>query len=249
MNDPALQLGVVTAVHVAGAAYNGSNDLDWWYTTGAGSIDATRTPIDKVPASITAGVLNAGPGSMNFAIALFSDQPTPVRASGVKLQIGIGLSNSPLLSAGTPPGHVAAEHLDPALTSFGAMGTNGLGKLCSNIAAASFVKSSVPTALLPGGQFACSQNYTAANTLLDLLVNGCSIGFVGPVVIPSQPDQVDPSMPVAGAGGPYTFQVNAQKAVSGCLDSSGAAVNLNTCLNAAAYSSYFQLSTDRVILK
>jgi hypothetical protein len=45
------------------------------------------------------------------------------------------------------------------------------------------------------------------------------------------------------------FQVNAQKKVSGCVDKNNQPAVLSACLNAAAYSSYLQFTTDRVILK
>lgn len=252
-DDPALELGVVTAKPVAGAGYSGASDLDWWYTADPLSIDGTRTPIDKLPANIMGGVLNAGPGPMSITVTLFAGQvlPTLLRLSSAKLQIGMGPSGVPLASAmGTPPGHLPAEHLDPALTSFSALGTMmSLGKLCSNMAAQSFAQAPVPSVLLPGGMFACQQSYTQSNSLLDVLVTGCSIMFVGAVVNPSQPDQVDPGMPSAGAGGPYTLQADGQKVVTTCRDNTNQVVDLSTCLSAAAYSSYFQLTTDRVIVK
>ena len=46
-----------------------------------------------------------------------------------------------------------------------------------------------------------------------------------------------------------TLQADAQKVVTTCRDNTNQVVDLSTCLNAAAYSSYFQLTTDRVILK
>jgi hypothetical protein len=249
VDDPTLQLGVVTAKPVMGMGYTGADDLDWWYTTDAVTIDATRTPLDKVPASITAGVLNAGPGSMTLPVALFSTTATPLRVSGVKLQIALGPLGNPLISMGTPPGHLASEHLNPALMSFYQMGTAMPGKLCSNVSAKSLLQETIPAQLLPGGQFACTQAYSPSNSLLDVLVSGCNIAFFGPVILPSQPDQVDPALPQPGAGGPYVLQVNAQKMVSTCLDKNGAAVSLSACLPTAAYSSYFQFTTDRVILK
>jgi cysteine-rich repeat protein len=251
-DDPTLQLGVVSANPVPGPGYTGASDLDWWYTVVPLSIDATRTPIDQLPANILGGFLNAGPGSMTIAVTLFAGQgfPTLLRLSSVKLQIGVGPSGVPLASAmGTPPGHLPAEQLDPALTSFSALGTMMPGKLCSNMSAQSFAQASIPPALLPGGMFACQQNYAQSNSLLDVLVTGCTIQFVGPVVNPSQPDQVDPGVPPAGTGGPYTLQTDAQKVVTTCRDASNQIVDLNTCLSAAAYSSYFQLTTDRVIVK
>jgi cysteine-rich repeat protein len=249
VDDPMLELGVVTATPIAGAGYNGASDLDWWYTVSPASIDANRNPNDKVPGSIMSGVLNAGPGSMSMSVNLFQAQAL-LRLSSVKLQIGIGPSNAPTQSAaGMPPGHIPAENLSPALTSFAFLGTAANGKVCSNISAKSLSQTPIPPALLPGGQFPCTENYAGANSLLDVIVGGCSISFVGPVVLPSQPDQVDPGFPAVGAGGPYTLQTNAQKIVATCLDKNNAIADLDKCLSAAAYSSYFQFTTDRVILK
>jgi cysteine-rich repeat protein len=254
-DDAALELGVVTALPVMGAGYNGSNDLDWWYTANAAQIDASRSPLDKLPASITAGTLSAGPGSMFVSTNFFASQTTLLRLSSAKMQVTVGASSAPLTSAGMPPGHLASEHLDPALMSSASMGSKdamGSGKLCGNVSAKSLAQAPVPAELLPGGTFACTQAYTAANSLLDVIVNGCNIVFMGfPVqaMVARQPDKVDPGMPAAGAGGPYSLAVNAQKIVSTCNDSAMASVDLNTCLNAAAYSSYFRFATGRVILK
>ena len=62
-------------------------------------------------------------------------------------------------------------------------------------------------------------------------------------------DTSDASAKVAGAGAPYQFTIGAGMAVTGCKDKGGAVVNLMDCLNAAAYSSYFKFTTDRVIGK
>jgi cysteine-rich repeat protein len=249
VDDLMLELGVVTAIPIMDAAYNGSNDLDWWYFVNQASLDATRTPLDKLPGSITASVLTAGPGSMNITMNLFGEQATLFRVSSAKLSVGIGATSIPLSSAGTPPGHLASEHLDATLVSFATMGSATPGRLCSNLSAKSLSQSPVPLNLQPGGVFACSEGYTSTHTLLDLMVAGCTIPFAGAVVLPSQPDQVDPGMPAAGGGGPYVFQVSAQKKVTGCVDKNNQPAVLSACLNAAAYSSYLQFTTDRVILK
>jgi len=83
--------------------------------------------------------------------------------------------------------------------------------------------------------------------MLDVLVGGCTVlGFVV-VITPTQPDQVDPVMPVAGAGGPYKLSENSQHQVTTCRDKNNTVVTLSTCLAAAAYSSFFKFTTDRVI--
>ncbi len=62
-------------------------------------------------------------------------------------------------------------------------------------------------------------------------------------------DQVDAAAPVLGAGAPYTFAADANGHVTTCRDRMGAVVSLNGCLDAAAYSTAFKFTTDRVIFK
>ena len=70
-----------------------------------------------------------------------------------------------------------------------------------------------------------------------------------PQVSPTQPDDVDPTAPPAGAGGPYRLSAGTNRIVNTCRDKNNAVVNLAACLDAAAYSSYFRFATDRVIIK
>lgn len=139
---------------------------------------------------------------------------------------------SPLTSTGGTPGHLASEHLAPALVSFASTGErndNGAGKLCGNVTAASLDQVPVPLDLQMGGALACNQGYTASNSLLDVLVGGCTV-------------------PQPGAGGPYTLQWTGTN-VTGCRDKNNMNVNLTDCLNAAAYSAFFKLAMGRVIVK
>jgi hypothetical protein len=69
-------------------------------------------------------------------------------------------------------------------------------------------------------------------------------------VLPTQPDQADLSAPQGGAGAPYRFTTSASThAVTACRDKDNETVSLQTCLNAAAYSSAYRLKTGRVIIK
>jgi cysteine-rich repeat protein len=250
-SDPMLQIGAMTGVpNKQGQPYDGTNDLDFWHTVDPTSVDASGTPLALVPAQISAKALTAGPGAFQL-VASFGGGPAPLHLSNVKLAINIGSANAPLLSAGgVPPGHLASEHLDPALVSFATAGqtnANGAGKLCGDVSAASLAAIAVPDQLTMGA-FACAEGYTLQNTMLDVIVGGCTV-FGVQQIAPEQPDQVDPAAPAGGAGGPYTLAENASHAVSSCTDKNGAAVPVATCLNAAAYSSFFKIATDRVIAK
>ena len=53
-----------------------------------------------------------------------------------------------------------------------------------------------------------------------------------------------------GAGPNYTLTTNSTtKAVNGCQDMNGNAVNLQQCLEDATYSAFFKFATGRVILR
>jgi hypothetical protein len=158
-----------------------------------------------------------------------------------------GVATTPLGSLGGPPGHLAAEQLDPALQSWETAGTKtalGSGTMCGNISAASLALAQIPSAILGN----CT-SYSAANSLLDLLVDGCTV-LSFPAVLPTQPDKQDPAVAAAGSGPPYTLaSTGANHIVDVCRDSSNAIVSLSACLADAAYSSYFRFATDRVIIK
>ncbi len=251
MDDPSLQVGVVRGNPVAGAGYSGTADLEWWYTVNVGTLDASRSPLDKLPGNITGNVLNAGPGSMSLPVNFFPSATAILRMTSVKLQVAVGASFAPSASAGAPPGHLASEHLDPALQSFASLGqtnANFSGKLCGDVVAKSMAQTPIPIEVLPGSQLACAEGYSVANSLLDLFVGGCTILGMQ-ALVPTQPDTADPGVLPGGGGAPYHLTANAQKLVTACTDKNNVAVELAVCLNAAAYSSYFRFAMGRVILK
>lgn len=248
--DPSLQIGALEGAAMIFGPYDGFNDLDHWYAIAPTSVDANKVPLVQIPAAIAAKQLTAGPGSINLTVS-FGDGPAPLSLSGVKMSIALGPATKPLVSSnGLPPGHLPFEHLDPNLTSFATAGQtnpNGAGKLCGDMSAESLAAVPVPEALTTGA-FACSQGYKPDNSMLDVLVSGCTV-FNVPQILPTGPDTVNPAKPPAGAGAPYKLVADSSRAVSACLDKNNAQVPLAACLSAAAYSSFFRVATDRVIAK
>jgi cysteine-rich repeat protein len=241
-SDPALRVGIMNANPVSGIGYNGSNDLDWWYTVDPASIDATRKPTSSLAAMIMAKALIAGPGSASLALGAGAP---PLALSSLRLSAQNGPTSTPLVSAGSTPGHLPSEHLDPLLSSFE---SSTSGTLCGNVSADGLAHTPMPSGLVGCGQFFCSQCYTASHSFLDVLVGGCTI--LGMTQIsPTQPDQEDPAAAPAGAGPPYSLVPNGARFVTTCLDASSAAVPLAACLKDAAYSSYFTFGAGRVIPK
>jgi hypothetical protein len=230
--------------------FTGNADLDWWYTLDTTTAGGTPlyTPNSKQSAgTFTTGVLNASGG--HVLVSAFGTSLLDL--ANVKLQLPIASpASKPTIATGTPavpPGQLAAENLDPTLTSFAkAGGTNAAptGLLCGDTTAASLAATAVPAQL----QSNCTQNFTATNNMLDVFVDGCTANFVGTIIAVTQPDQVNPDAPPAGAGGLYKFQLTGNH-VTGCTDKSGTAVSLSACEAAAAYSTYLKLAADRVILK
>lgn len=224
----------------------GPNALDAWYTVNSSSVDADRNPAATLPGAITNGALSVGPGNLAFALNLGGTSPTNVRLSNGKVRAQVGASSVPTVSsAGSSPGHLTSEQLDPALSSFATM-TNG--QACGNVSAATLAAIPAPAPLISGGSTSCSQGYTAANSLLDVFVGGCRV-FIVTALSATQPDKADPSAPAAGAGAPYKLVAGSNRKVSGCKDRSGASVPLEQCLESAAYSAAFKFTTQRAIAR
>jgi cysteine-rich repeat protein len=250
-NGSVFSLGVMNGTRAAGTGYDGKSDLDWWYTPAATTIDGTKNPLYQLTAQISAGALSASGPTLQLPLI----SGVPLSVSSVHLRLSIGASSKPLTSTGTPPGHLAAEHLAATLTSFASGGLQtdaGAGELCGDIGAASLKMEQVPADYLSTGATPCLEGYTANNTFLDVLVGGCTVsvglGSIS-VLLGTQPDTVDPNVTNPGSGGPYKLVANAAHVVNVCRDKNNTAVNLGNCLAAAAYSSAFKLATDRVIIK
>src|SRR6478735_2922917 len=247
MSAEQFTLGVAYGSPSVAADYDGSSDLDWWYTPATGQIDDSGVLYSSSSAVLSDGVLDAQPDSLR--IPLLSE--VPIYVSNVKLRLSIGDSSAPLSSSGVAPGHLASEHLRPSLVSFASAGppaSTDPGQLCGSLSAASLSSVAIPATYASNGASPCAEGYAATRTFLDLLVGGCTVAG-DELVAPTQPDQSDPGAPAAGAGGPYRLIANNNNAVSGCRDKNNGSVMLSACLNAAAYSSAYRLRTGRAIIK
>ena len=85
--------------------------------------------------------------------------------------------------------------------------------------------------------------------MLDVLVGGCSVIFLGTAIAPTQPDTHDPSVPPVNQGPKYTLTANSSRVVYQCRDKNNNLVNLQACLKDAAYSAFMRFASGRVIIK
>jgi len=224
----------------SGLQYQGNSDLDWWYTTDPADIDGQRDPLAILAATLDSGQLRAGPGTLRVALAA---SVAEIDFSSVRLSAHLGGATAPTASQGDTPGHLPSEHVDPALL---AIASTSEGELCGDAIARSMSRLLLPPSI---SQAYCAEKYTEANSVLDLFVRGCTQYGVIPVLKATQPDRENPNKPPAGAGGPYRLSWTSNGIVDQCADKTGAGVDLYQCLDAAAFSTFFKLATDRVIMK
>ncbi|MGE0871484.1 MAG: hypothetical protein AB7P03_23190 [Kofleriaceae bacterium] len=237
-NDASLQIGMFGGTRHAGTPYDGTNDLDWWYTADASKLDSTRTPTSLLPAAISSKALTAGPAESTITVN-FGGVSMTMNMFDTRLQATIGASSTPLVSTGSSPGHLASEHLDGAVSSFATMTA---GKLCGKTTAKSLADVLAPSALVGCGFGKCTQCYTSSNTMLDVYIGGCSIAIFGQQFAPTQPDAA------RTPGDVYVFAANASRSVTSCTKNGAPAV-LSDCLVNAAYQSAYKFTADRVIAK
>ena len=239
-----------------GGGYRGNSDVDWWYTVDPTMIDpVARTPLTALTGTYANKTLTTTSGEITVKMNL-SGSAARLDLWGARLQIVMGTATAPAMSSnGMPPGHLASEHIKPGLMSCqtAGVGSNGpTGELCGNTRAASFAAVVCPAIIATGGEAACDEGYTAANSLLDVFVGGCSSQGVG-IINATQPDQTDPTATFpAGTTKPYRLSASGSAAaLDTCKDSSTPpkTVPLATCLAGLAYSSDFQFQSDRVIVK
>ncbi len=215
------------------SGFSGSSDLDWWYNFDPAIVSGSNVPTAQLSGSITGSVLSAGPGFITLS-GLFGSSLLVMANSAISAPIGT--SSTPTVSgSGTPPGHLASENLDPSLQSFTNLGNaSGKGKLCGAITAQSLQQTPIPSAFVSGSTACTNPVYTTNNSMLDVLVSGCQVLGLITVINPTQPDTQVSEPPL-------------------CLLTADPSTHIVTsgqsCVQADAYSSYFQFTTDRVIVK
>jgi cysteine-rich repeat protein len=228
--EPSFHIGALNGTPLAGAGYNGASDLDWWYTADPAAIDGNRAPKNQLSASISGNALSVNGGSLLVPVL-----GGALNLSNIKVEATTVGPSAPTTSAGSPPGHLSSEHVDPTLTSYSSMAN---GELCGGVSAESLALTPAPSLAT-----SCSPKYAASNSLLDVLVGGCTLPIVGAQITSTQPDLGDSNKPYTLQTDPTTHVVN------GCKDKNLTPVPLPTCLAIAAYSSFFEFTTDRVIIK
>jgi cysteine-rich repeat protein len=219
-------LGFLNAAPVMASGYDGTNDVDWWYTIDAASIDGMRNPTAlMMNGKFVAGTLSADPATLILHVTLAGSVAT-LTMHEAKISAKAGTSDAPTASTGATPGHLASEHLDGAISSFR---TASAGTMCGKITASSLNTVTMPTALQG---LLCGFKFDATNHLLDALVGGC-----GAIIAATQPDG-------STDGNTYTLTMSNNK-ITGCTGGAP----FPDCLDKATYSSSFLFTADRIIGK
>lgn len=275
--DSSVHIGVIGGTPAASTAVtlDGTNDLDWWYTTDTATVDASRVPLHQLSGSFAARTLSTMAGEIKVTVS-FVGVAVTMDIFHSTLAVGVNASSALTMSTnGMTPGHLASEQDAPTLTSFLTMGTAGTttgcstnisttcrcfnmsgtagkpatcpsGELCGLVTARSLYNVLMPSALATS----CSGYYSTANRLLDTFISGCKVVGLTEVKV-QQPDSA-----IDAAGNPTTDVYVFTPASNGTLNHSvelgsctknGVADTLNDCLDHAAYSSLFQFTTDRII--
>lgn len=243
--DAPFQLGFVNAAPIRPApdtdGYDGTTDLDWWYLREPGSVDASEVPKVKLAGRLDHGHLTAGPGTISLKL-LFALSPAQVTLyhAVVDAQIDGPVSKPMVAADAAPRGHLASEHLDPALETFT---TSSVGAMCSDVSVQSLFDTPIPDLL----QGVCTEDdgqtpvfSLETNKLLDLFIVGCKV-FGLPGFVTTQPDgSLD--------GAVYHFDADPVTHTVATCTRDGAPAALADCLAQATYSSSFKFTSDRVVI-
>jgi cysteine-rich repeat protein len=215
-------IGVVDAIlDPAKGAWPGNNPTDWWFLADPSVVNMGQPTGKLTNGKLVNHALTAGPNTVSLTISL-SGTPADLTLNNASIAGTVGnATNTPA----PPPAKIEAGLM--VLETITANGTNQ--GLCGDITVGSLKAIAVPAALIQGGSNACTENYTAANSLLDVLVVGCKV--TSPLsltaVNATQPDVPGSGTTVthltAGAGNIVTVPAN----------------------DTDAYSSYFQFVTTR----
>jgi len=239
-NDASLAIGFLPAVpDVANGPWPGGTPLDFWFRVPSASVDAQRVPQNSLLGSLSARILNAGPGLLKLPLAI-GGAPSTLSVSNAKLRATLDATPAPNVPA-PPPSHLA-----PGLTVFQSLTGSGSGQgICGNVTVESLAHIPVPASLATGASSAClactgSRAYTACsgntvepgcNSMLDVLVGGCkTLVCLVTLVTPSQPD-----VPAPGSASVRSLSLGSGNAVPSD-QSTG---------NDDAYSSYFKFDANR----
>lgn len=191
VDDPDLDVGILAAgVDPRGSAPG----LDGWFIAATGALDDDDLPAIRLPGSVAARELAAGPQRIDVA---FLDGTITIRDARVAAEVGTAIS----LPA-PPPDEFATGFL--AFETMQAMdGTHGL---CGNLTVGSLAVLPAPFDFSSGGAAECSascpgsRGYTwcgtgnpvgpGCNSMLDVVVSGCAVSppLCIPVINPTQPD-------------------------------------------------------------
>ena len=174
-------LGVLDATFDPAKGKPVNNPIDWWFLADPATVSAGLPTWSFTNATLAARNLRAGSSNITLMLGLGG---SPEQLAMIGAHIAATLNGNPPPDAPAPP----PAALAPGLTVFQTMTGNGAGQgLCGNVTVASLAASPVPSVFAQGGSMGCSgsriytpctgtqtPNDSSCNSLLDVLVGGCS---------------------------------------------------------------------------
>jgi cysteine-rich repeat protein len=194
-NATGFSIGIVdgTIDPAKGAWPAGPAPEDWHFFADPAGINMGLPTSQLTNAVSTNGAITAGPNTVQLTLNL-GQGPVPLTLNNAKISGTVTTASVP----GDLPANLKLQAGLMVLDGVTATG-NGQG-LCGDVTVGSLSKVPAPMMLVGG---LCTQGYTATNSLLDVLVSGCTT-ILGAVVSPTQPDVAGNGMAVtpltAGAG-------------------------------------------------
>ena len=192
-------LGVLDATYDPAKGAPMNNPIDWWFLADPASVKNGLPTGLFTNVTLAARNLAGGPSNVSLTLNLGG---SPALLTMLHAHIAASINGNPPPNVPAPPPAALAA----GLTVFQTINGNGAGQgLCGDITVASLAAIPVPATLAQGGGTACSacgttsHTYTACaagqnpnnstcNSLLDVLVGGCSVFCFVTAVNPTQPD-------------------------------------------------------------
>jgi hypothetical protein len=184
-NATGFTIGVLDGTPVGGAPMN--NPIDYSFLADPSVVKMGLPTGLLTNGALKTRALSAGPSTVTLALNL-AGSVADLTMLNTSVEGTIGNATD------QPTNLPANMKIENPLAVFETLTANGANQgLCGDITVKSLASIAAPASLIKGGTTACTENYTAANSLLDILIGGCHVfGGLAEAVVPTPPDVPTP---------------------------------------------------------